>query len=341
MKTKVTEETLVSIKKEIASLNTDQVLIVVDSRVWQLYSKELEKGLSDTKNHILFKALEGENSKSFKEFENGLEYFLEKGVHRGAHLISIGGGTTSDFAGFLASSLLRGISWSAIPTTLLGMVDASIGGKTGINSKHGKNLVGAFHLPEHVWLDVNFLETLAETEMSSGKGEVIKYAFLSKPIAKAVKEAQELKDLIRLCAQEKQTIVEEDFKEKGSRIALNLGHTFGHALEKIYDLPHGVAVFWGMGLVFKFFGEDKYLEDLRTFEKGIGANFGAPPWLNKTFPVAKIMDFVSKDKKMRKDGMIEFVLVEEIGKFKTQLLSLSDCSEKLEGMKDELRSFTF
>ncbi len=341
MKTLVSEENLLSIKERLKEIKSDQLLVVVDSRVWHLYSKDLENCINDYPNLILLKTPEGEKAKTFEEFEIGIEYFLEKGVHRGAHLITIGGGATSDFGGFIASSLLRGISWSVIPTTLLSMVDASIGGKTGINSKHGKNLVGAFHLPDHVWLNSSFLDTLAEVEVDSGKGEIIKYGFLCLSIARALEKDFSLNEVIKLCALEKQRIVSEDFKEAGSRIALNFGHTFGHALEKIYNLPHGIAIFWGMALIFKFFDQGEFLSKLRSFEKGVGANFGNPPWLNKTFPIEEIMDFVSKDKKKRSEGSLEFVLIDEVGKSSTRCLSLEDCRKKLEGMRDELRSFTF
>lgn len=341
MKSKIQKCTFKEIGKELENLDTDQLLLVVDSRVWQHYHKVLTENQPKNKNIILYKALEGEGTKNIEEYEKGLEFFLEKKVHRNAHLLAIGGGATSDYGGFLAATLNRGISWSVIPTTLLSMVDASIGGKTGINSKHGKNLIGAFHMPENVWINTEFLETLPKEEVASGVGEITKYGFLSKKIHDLVLSDSNLSEIIFACAEHKEKIVEEDFKERGTRISLNLGHTFGHALEKIYDLPHGVAVFWGASLIFKLREQNEFLKTLRELEKGLGANFGEPPWLNKTFPVAKIMDYVSKDKKVVTTKKIETVQIKKLGQFETIPYTLSDLEKTLESKKDELRAFNF
>lgn len=341
MKSRIQNLNFEQIGKELEALPTDQILLVVDSRVWQHYQKVLEENQPKNKTIILYKALEGEGTKNIEEFERGVEFFLEKKVHRKAHLVAIGGGATSDYAGFIASTLNRGISWSVIPTTLLSMVDAAIGGKTGINSKHGKNLIGAFHMPDNVWINAEFLKTLAELELDSGKGEITKYGFLSEKIHKLITNGADLSDIIFACAEFKEKIVEADFKEKGERICLNLGHTFGHALEKIYDLPHGVAVFWGSSLIFKLRGQDEFLKNLRAFEKNLGAKFGEPPWLNKTFPVSKIMDYVSKDKKVVTTKQIETVQIKKIGEFETESFNLSELEKTLESKKEELRGFNF
>lgn len=345
MNSEVKKATLDQISKDLNDLDTDTLLVIADSRVWQLYGKELEKVFTKSnqkkKRVLLYKTLEGEQTKNLTEFEKGLEFFLEKGIHRNCHLIAIGGGATSDFAGFIASSLLRGISWSVIPTTLLAMVDASIGGKTGLNSKNGKNLIGSFHMPRFVWVNENFLETLSETELSSGRGEVIKYGFLSKKISGLLEEKAELSVIIEACAQKKEEIVEADFTERGERICLNLGHTFGHAFEKIYSMPHGEAIFWGMALIFKLYGNKEQLSYLRKFEKGVKADFGKAPWFNKTFPVEKILEYVSKDKKVQSRGIVQIVKIKEIGTFETENQSLEQMTALLEKKKDELRTFDF
>lgn len=341
MKSNIKKCTFHEVGTELEKINTDQLLLVVDSRVWQHYQKVLTLNQPKNKNIILYKALEGEGTKNIEEYEKGLEFFLEKRVHRNAHLLAIGGGATSDYAGFIAATLNRGISWSVLPTTLLSMVDAAIGGKTGINSKHGKNLIGAFHMPENVWINTDFLETLPKEEIASGIGEITKYGFLSEKIHDLIVKKADLKEIIFACAEHKEKVVQSDFKEKGERISLNLGHTFGHALEKIYDLPHGVAVFWGASLIFKLRGQENYLKTLREFEKGLGADFGEPPWLNKTFPVAKIMDYVSKDKKVVTTKQIETVQIKEIGKFETMSYTLSDLEKTLDSKKGELRGFNF
>lgn len=341
MKSNVISCSLDELGSALEKINTDQLLLVVDSRVWQHYQKALESHQPRSKNIILYKSLEGETTKTIQEYERGLEFFLEKGVHRNSHLLAIGGGATSDFAGFIAATINRGISWSVVPTTLLSMVDASIGGKTGVNSKHGKNLIGAFHMPENVWIHAEFLQTLSDEEMDSGKGEVIKYGLLSKAAYDLIIKKSPLKVIIEKCAQIKEEIVEKDFQEKGERICLNLGHTFGHAIERIYDLPHGVAVFWGMALIFKLSQQDELLKSLRLLEKGVGADFGQPPWLNKTFPVAKIMEYVSKDKKVLTSKKVETVQIKEVGSYTTKVYDLSDLEKELESKKDELRGFNF
>lgn len=341
MKNNIKTCELEELGRDLEAIKTDQLLLVVDSRVWQHYQKALENHQPSNKNIILYKALEGENTKTIEEYEKGLEFFLEKGVHRNSHLVAIGGGATSDFAGFIAATINRGINWSVVPTTLLSMVDASIGGKTGVNSKHGKNLIGAFHMPESVWINPYFLETLDSEEMDSGRGEIIKYGFLSTEVYQLLTKSSPLRVIIEACAKVKEDIVEKDFKEKGERICLNLGHTFGHALEKIYDLPHGVAVFWGMALIFKLSNQEENLKILRELEKGVGSDFGQPPWLNKTFPVEKIMEYVSRDKKVVSSGEVETVQIESIGKFNTKIYKLSDLEKELESKKEELRGFNF
>lgn len=325
----------------LEKIETDQLLLIVDSRVWQHYQKALENHQPKNKNIILYKSLEGEKTKTIEEYEKGLEFFLEKGVHRRSHMLAIGGGATSDFAGFIAATINRGIKWSVVPTTLLAMVDAAIGGKTGVNSKHGKNLIGAFHMPENVWINSEFLQTLPKEEMDSGKGEIIKYGFLSEEAYDLIVKNAPLKTIIEKCAQLKEDVVNKDFQERGERICLNLGHTFGHALERIYDLSHGVAVFWGMSLIFKLSGQEEYLKDLRKLEKGVGADFGNPPWLNKTFPIQKIMEFVSKDKKVITSKEVETVQINKIGKFSTKIYPLEEMEAELEKRKDELRAFNF
>lgn len=341
MKSNIVRCNFKEVGEKLEELDTDQLLLVVDSRVWTHYQKVLEENQPSNKTIILYKALEGEGTKNVEEFEKGLEFFLEKNVHRRAHLLAIGGGATSDYAGFIASCLNRGISWSVMPTTLLSMVDAAIGGKTGINSKHGKNLIGAFHMPTNVCINTTFLDTLPKVELDSGMGEITKYGFLSSKIHDLILKKIDLSEIIQACAEFKEEVVQRDFRESGERICLNLGHTFGHALERIYDLPHGVAVFWGASLIFKLSNQLENLELLRTFENCLGANFGEPPWLNKTFPVDKIMDYVSKDKKVLTSKEIETVQIEKIGSFKTKVFTLGDLERMLTEKKDELRGFNF
>lgn len=251
MKTKILRSSLKEICHSISKLETDTILLMVDEKVNKLYGKKINiKG----KKVYTYLVPQGEKGKTFAQYEKCMDYFLSKGIHRQVHLVAIGGGVTSDLAGFVASTLLRGISWSVVPTTLLSMVDASIGGKTGINSRFAKNQIGTFHFPQWVWLDYGFLKTLSEEELVSGKGEILKYSFLSKEIGNFIDQKGFHLDLIEACAELKLKLVKLDpFETKGKRVVLNLGHSFGHAFEKMWKLPHGIAVACGIGEIFRLF----------------------------------------------------------------------------------------
>ncbi|MBC7540243.1 MAG: 3-dehydroquinate synthase [Bacteriovorax sp.] len=341
MKTKIENIELESIVDVINNLDTDTVLLVVDHVVWSHYSKELILEKIENKKVIFWKAPDGEKVKNITDFQNAVEFFLEKGIHRNAHLVAIGGGAVSDFAGFIAATILRGISWSIVPTTLLSMVDASIGGKVAINSKSGKNLIGAYHMPTNVWICSKFIDTLPETEKNSGMGEVLKYCFLDYSIYDLVIKKAPIEQIIDACAQFKQKLTDEDFKETGIRRILNLGHSFGHALEFIYNLPHGEAVMWGMALVFKVFGTEKNINDIIALKNALNIPGKNPPWFNKEFPIDKIMTYLSKDKKISALSSIDLVLVQDIGNAQVERKTFEEIQAVLETNKDELKKFTF
>jgi 3-dehydroquinate synthetase len=340
MKTNIQNIELESIVEEINKLETDMVLLVVDHIVWSQYSKDIILEKIENKKVIFWKSPDGEKVKNINDFQNALEFFLEKGIHRNAHLVAIGGGAVSDFAGFIAATILRGISWSVVPTTLLAMVDASIGGKVAINSKSGKNLIGAFHMPTNVWVCSKFTQSLPETEKNSGLGEVLKYCFLDYSIYDLVIKKGSIDQIIDACAQYKQKLVEEDFKEIGIRKILNLGHSFGHALEFIYNLSHGEAVMWGMVLVFKIFGTDKNINDIIALKTALNIPGKNPPWFNKEFPIDKIMTYLSKDKKISALSSIDLIIVEDIGNAKIERKTFDEILVQLESKKDELKKFT-
>lgn len=341
MTTQIKKATLSSIISDIEKIETDTLVVLADQKLWELYKNELPLDKIEGKKVIFRTTPSGETVKNFDEFASCSEYLLNKGVHRKAHLIAFGGGSLSDFAGFVAATLLRGISWSIIPTTLLSMVDASIGGKTAINSKAGKNLVGAFHKPDHVWLNVNFLDSLPEDELINGYGEVVKYAFLDQGVSEHLKEHKfDLNELIYKCAEYKLDLTEKDFKEAGLRKCLNLGHTLGHAIEKIYSLPHGEAVFWGIALILEVFQESEYKDELKTYAKQLGIIERPVPWYKKTFPVDKIMEYISKDKKMISRSSLEFVLVDSIGKVKYHPVELSELEKILDSQKERLSDYS-
>jgi 3-dehydroquinate synthetase len=341
MKTNIKKIELSNIVDEINKLETDTVLIIADHQVWSQYSKDITLEKIENKKVIFWKSPDGEKVKNFNDFQIALEFFLDKGIHRNAHLIVIGGGAVSDFSGFLAATILRGIPWSIVPTTLLSMVDASIGGKVGINSKSGKNLIGAFHLPTNIFLCPSYLETLPATEKQSGMAEVLKYCFLDFSIYSLVTKKASLELIVDACAAYKKKITEEDLREDGNRKILNLGHSFGHALEFIYNLSHGEAVLWGMALVFKVFGSEKNLNDIKALKMALGIEAQNSPWFNKEFPIEKIMNYLSKDKKISAMSSIDLILIEDIGNPKIENKSFDEIQTILETNKDELRKFTF
>jgi len=338
-KTLIKKIELENICEEINKIETDTILLIVDHQIWSLYSKELPLEKIE-KKVIFWKAPDGEKVKNFTELQNASEFFLDKGIHRNAHLVVIGGGAVSDFAGFVAATILRGIKWSVVPTTLLSMVDASIGGKVAINSKSGKNLIGAFHLPTNIFICPKFLSTLSENEKLSGMGEIVKYAFLDYSVYDLIVRKSPLIEIIDQCAKFKQKVTDEDLTERGNRKILNLGHSFGHALEVIYGITHGEAVMWGMTIVFKIFGNEKNFNDFITVKNALKLPIKNPPWLNKEFPIEKIMNYLSKDKKISALNSIDLVTVEDIGSIKVETINFETIQMKLEENKDELRKFT-
>jgi 3-dehydroquinate synthase len=235
------------------------IFLVTDTNVATLYGKTAESHLQSLPNWrgmLTFPA--GEQSKS-RAVKAALEdELLQQKAGRDSMLIAMGGGVTGDLVGYVAATLHRGIPLIHLPTTLLAMVDSSIGGKTGINHPAGKNLIGAFYQPDSIWADVNFLETLPQEEFLSGMAEVIKYAAIGDDVLWdqlekqrtqiLQKERATLTDVISRCAEHKIRITSADEKEAGLRGILNFGHTIGHALENLsdYQILHGFAIAAGM-----------------------------------------------------------------------------------------------
>lgn len=254
-----------------------------------------------------------EGSKSLEAYERVVTFFLERGISRTSQIVAIGGGATTDLSGFVAATILRGIEWIAIPTTLLAMVDGSIGGKVGLNTSQGKNLLGAFHHPEKICLCFDFLTTLPELEWQSGKGEILKYGFLSTEIHQAIVKKESLEVISRLCPEYKKNVVNRDFKEQGERVLLNLGHTLGHAFELSLDIPHGLAVM--MGLKYLFLVLDQK-EQLKNWQEMISAlELSSEKCLISSYPqfsVDNFINYIKQDKKKSQES-IRLVLVKSIG----------------------------
>lgn len=240
-------------------------------------------------------------------------------------VIGFGGGSTTDLAGFVAATWLRGVRLIQIPTTLLGMVDAAIGGKTGINTQEGKNLVGAFYAPALVICDLNTLETLSKNEIVAGFGEVVKYGFIqdetilqiieANPAAATNPETAEFRELVERSIAIKARVVGSDFKESGLREILNYGHTLGHAIEHAeqYRWRHGAAISIGMVFVAELARLAGRLSDAdvdrhRSILKllGLPTGYRADRWDN-------LLATMQRDKKSRA-GTLRFVVLDSVGK---------------------------
>ena len=287
------------------------IVLVTDSNVDRLYGDAAVRQLGTTGlriERIVFPA--GEKSKSLETCVELLRGLAALELTRTDFVVALGGGVVGDIAGFAAATYLRGIGFVQVPTTLLAMVDSSIGGKTGADIPEGKNLVGAFHLPKQIIRDVGFLGTLPEREMKNGFAEMIKTAVLfDEEMFKAlrgfsVKDAGERKEelwtWIERCAAWKQKIVDADFREGGRRKLLNLGHTFGHAIEVASDfqLEHGECVAIGMRIVGRDVPEIGEILDQYGFPKV--EDVFAPPFC---LSAAKIRELIAKDKKRSGDSV--------------------------------------
>ena len=232
------------------------VALVTDSNVDRLYGDMAVRQLETSGlrvERIVFPV--GEQSKTLDTYAELVRGFAALGLTRSDVAVALGGGVVGDITGFAAATYMRGIDFVQVPTTLLAMVDSSIGGKTGVDIPEGKNLVGAFHMPREIVRDVGFLETLPEREMKNGFAELIKTAVLFDPGLFAALSPRPSLDalapLVERCARWKEEVVAADFREGGRRKLLNLGHTFGHAIESAsgFRLSHGEAVAVGMRIV--------------------------------------------------------------------------------------------
>ncbi len=260
---------------------------------------------------------EGENQKTLNSLDKVWSKCAVEGIARADAIIGIGGGATTDLAGFAASSWLRGISWYAFPTSLAGMVDAAIGGKTGVNAKSGKNLIGSFYSPSEVLIDLSFLNTLPKRDLSAGMAEVIKCGFIAD--YRILNLAQDVdldyQQLIARSIKVKSDVVSKDFKESKLREILNYGHTLGHAIEKNsgYRLRHGEAVSIGMVFAAELSKQLAGLsDDAVLLHRELLRNFALPI----SYPGNKfksLLTLLASDKKV-KNSKLRFIGISKIGK---------------------------
>jgi 3-dehydroquinate synthase len=303
-----------------------KIFVISDERLSEARSVLL-KALEATKLPVSELAVKaGESLKDFRKVYPIYESMLEARVDRDSVLIALGGGSVGDAAGFVASTYLRGIDWIGVPTTLLAQVDSSVGGKTGVNHRVGKNLIGAFHQPALVLCELDFLKTLSPREIVSGLGEVVKYgltfdlkflAYLEthldrmltldpKPLQAAVERSLDWK-----C----RSVARDERDRSGVREVLNFGHTFGHALEsatRYRRYQHGEAVIWGMRFALALSEVRGHLTAAHR-ERGdaILRRLPVPP-IPKKLERDFIFSFMKKDKKSS-GGKIRFVLLDRLG----------------------------
>ncbi len=229
------------------------VVLVSDDTVFSLYGEQVKKSLEKSEFSVCeFVFPHGEDSKSMENFEKIQEFCAEQNITRADLFVALGGGVTGDLTGFVASAYLRGVDFVQIPTTVLSMVDSSVGGKTAINLKSGKNLCGAFYQPIAVFADCDTLKTLPQETFNEGCAEIIKYGMILDGELLAFLQDNDIKDnieyVIKRCVEIKRDVVNRDEFENGERKLLNFGHTIGHAIEKCSNLTisHGNAVAIGM-----------------------------------------------------------------------------------------------
>jgi 3-dehydroquinate synthase len=324
---------LASLGERIAALRPGaKTVIVSDENVAKHHLTAAEAALSKAgvaTSRVLVPP--GEASKSYGVFEQVCEAVIASRIERNDLVIAFGGGVVGDLAGFVAAVLRRGLDFVQVPTTLLADVDSSVGGKTAIDSAHGKNLVGAFHQPILVLADTALLDTLPEREFRAGYAEVAKYgllgdegffAWLENNWHEVFAGGPAREHAIAVSCRAKAAIVARDERETGDRALLNLGHTFGHALEAACGfsgrLLHGEAIAIGMALAFEFSARRQGLAPMADAKRAIGhlAAVGLPTRI-KDIPgpqlsVDQLMDLIAQDKKVKR-GMLTFILVRGIG----------------------------
>jgi 3-dehydroquinate synthase len=322
-----------SLGERVAALRPGaRCAIVTDETVARNHLQAAEASLAKAgigAAHVIVPS--GEGSKCYAVFEEVCERLIAARIERGDLVVALGGGVIGDLAGFAASAVRRGLDFVQVPTTLLAQVDSSVGGKTGINSRHGKNLVGAFHQPILVLADTAALDTLPARQMRAGYAEVAKYGLIGDPAFFAWLE-KNWADIfgggpgreyaVMKSCQMKAEIVARDERESGDRALLNLGHTFGHALEAAAGfsdrLLHGEAIAIGMCLAFAFSARRGLMpvsesERVAAHLSAVGLPTRIADIPGEVSDVDTLMDLIAQDKKVKR-GRLTFILARGIGK---------------------------
>ncbi len=310
-----------------------KVALVTDGNVAALHAPALEASLHQAGlSSIRITIPPGEASKSYGQLAALCDELLAAKIERNDIVVALGGGVVGDLTGFAAAILRRGVRLIQIPTSLLAQVDSSVGGKTGINSSHGKNLIGAFHQPALVIADTALLDTLSEREFKAGYAEVVKYGLIDDPgffdwceanWSRIIEGGPERDHAVAVACRAKAAIVARDEREEGDRALLNLGHTFAHALERLtsYDsarLVHGEAVAIGLALAFRFSqrlglcsGQDAVRVARHLDAVGLPSTLQQVP--GGAGSADEIVAAMAQDKKVKR-GVLTFILARGIGR---------------------------
>ena len=318
--------------KKVKSLcpKSKNIALIIDKNVPIKFKTELKKKLKNY-NLLLLSFSANEKNKSFNSVNHYLKILLSKNFNRSDLIISVGGGITGDVIGFVASIFKRGINFINIPTTLLAQADSAIGGKTGINSNYGKNLIGSFYQPKLVISDTSFINSLSKKEMICGFAEILKHSIIKdkkffnwlEKNARLIfsKKNKELTYAIKKSCEIKIHFVTKDVNEKGLRMILNFGHTFAHAIEVknnfSKNITHGEAVLSGMILASKLSVEKKIcssktLRQIKDIYVKNKLDFAFKKYSNQS-SISKLIPYLKNDKK-NDDNKINFILLKNIGK---------------------------
>jgi len=329
------------------AITFDGAFIIADENAYALYANKLSP-IADA-HYIIIKS--GESSKNCDNYTHVCNQILALKPNRKSLIVALGGGVAGDLAGFVASTMLRGVGFVQIPTTVLAMVDSSVGGKNGINTAYGKNLIGTFYQPALVLADINTLKTLPKREILAGYAEIIKYGLIDNPAfftwceqnahRLLNNDSDILSQAISTSVESKARIVAADEKESGARMLLNLGHTFGHALEAFYGydgtILHGEAVAIGMAMAFRYSEYIGLCEDgaasrisLHMQAVGLASNLSS---FQRKPDASQMLDYMLGDKKAG-GGYINLILAENIGK--SVIYKESDFSRLTNYLKQEL-----
>jgi 3-dehydroquinate synthase len=314
----------------LAPLGRRRTVVVVSERVWGRHRPVLERPLRALGPLHVCRVPDGERFKNQRTLDHVYDAFLEARLGRDGLVLAIGGGVTGDLGGFAAATWTRGVDWVGVPTTLLAMVDSSIGGKVGVNHAQAKNMIGAFHQPRAVVIDPAFLATLPPRELRSGAYEILKCAILGDTaLFASLQQAPhglvgwprpDLDNAIATACRIKADVVERDEREGELRYVLNLGHTIGHALEAVTRYrryTHGEAVGWGL-IGAAWIARHRGLLDETAYDAIATAvdRLGARPRISDLAP-ADLLEAISHDKKARA-GRVPFVLPSAIGRVLVQ-----------------------